>query len=237
MIDALKVGFGLLAKHEIPLAPWFSLQAAAHLAGRIKDKEAVQWLRRLEPLGFGTSSTIGEYGPDAHLRDGDVSPQNYSTHQTRRIVQLALRRLGEKPTELPVTSFRKYRSSEKYKPRTWDAPRLARVSSIKASMKPEEVLDTIGPPDYVESGQNIRREGPWPVAWRYDMDAEPPYTLLLVWENHQVKTVEKISPALWTGNALVATPVRPALIDADGSIRNAKALYTEAFRGTITRLK
>ncbi len=237
VLETLKGGVSVLAKPEVPLMLFFRLQAAVHLAGRIKERKAVPWLRRLEPLGFETASTLGEYGAGVDLKEGDFSPQNYSTHQLRRVVQLSLRRMSETPAELPVTSFRRMGSDKAFEPRKWDKPRSERVSSVKTAMKPIDVLNTLGSPDYVEMGQNIHREGPWEVAWRYDNDAQPPYTLLLVWEGHTVKVVEKVSPALWKDRDLTSGDVEHSLIDADGSIRNAKVLYSDAFQGRITRLK
>ena len=61
-------------------------------------------------------------------------------------------------------------------------------------MTPKDVIETVGFPDYVESCKNIHQEGPWELAWRYDIDAKLAYTLLLVWDGHAVKKIEKISP-------------------------------------------
>lgn len=237
VLETLKGGVTVVSKPNIPIAAFFRLQAATHLAGRVKEKKAVPLLRRLEPLGFETASALGEYGPGIDLKEGDISPRNYSTHQLRRVVQLSLRRLGETPAALPVTSFQRRGFAKAFEPRRWDGPRSERVAAVKATMKPIDVLNTLGPPDYVESGQNIRREGPWEVAWRYDLDTQLPETILIVWKGQNVMTLEKFSPALWKGNDLTSGDVKPALFDADGSIMNAKVLYSSAFEGKITRLK
>jgi hypothetical protein len=111
------------------------------------------------------------------------------------------------------------------------------VESLQIAMTPMDVLNILGAPDYVERGQNIHRQGPWEVAWRYDMDARPGWTLLLVWRGHKVEAIEKVSPALWNRKNLTGDDVQPVLIDADGSIRNANALYSNAFKGKISPLK
>jgi hypothetical protein len=234
VFDALKGGVAVVSQREIPPGPYFRLQAAVHLVGRMNDKEAVPWLRKLEPLGFETSYTTGGYSPGVELKKGDISPQDHSTHDFRRVVQLSLRRLGEAPAALPVTSFKRRGSDKPFEPRKWDRPRSERVASVKTGMTPIDVLNLIGPPDYVEGGQDIHRNGPWELAWRYDVDAQPGYTLLLVWKGLQVDVIEKVSPALWKIERLTRGDVTPALINADGSIRNAAALYTDAFLGKVT---
>jgi hypothetical protein len=230
VLDILKGGVAVVSKEKIALAPFFRLQAAIHLAGRMKEKKAVPWLRKLEPLGFETSSTTD-------LKVGGLFPQNYSTHELRRVVHLSLRRLGETPAALPITSFSRHGADKAFEPRKWDGPRSERVASVKIAMSPTDVLNILGAPDYVEKGQNIHREGPWEVAWRYDMDAQPGYTLLLVWNDQKIKNIEKVSPALWDAKVFIRGEVKPALLGADGSIRNVPALYSDAFEGKITHLK
>jgi hypothetical protein len=237
VLDILKGGVAVVSQEEIPLAPFFRLKAAVHLSGRIQEKKTVPFLRKLEPLGFARTYTMGEWGPGVDLKAGEISPQNYSTHDLRRVVQLSLRRLGETPAELPVVSLHQPGSEKTFEPRKWKGPRFERVSSIKIAMTPQEILNILGAPDYVERGQNIHRQGPWEVAWRYDMDARPGCTLLLVWRGHKVEAIEKVSPALWNRKNIIGDDVQPVLIDADGSIRNAKALYSDAFKGKIVRLK
>jgi hypothetical protein len=237
MLDILKGGVAVVSQGERPLAPYFRLLAAIHLSGRIQEKTAVPLLRKLEPFDVSNTYSLGEHGPGSDLKAGDISPQNYSTYDLRRVVQLSLRRLGETPAELPATSFQPQGSQKEFEPRKWKEPRSQRVASMKIAMTPQEVLNTLGAPDYVERGQNIHRQGPWEVAWRYDMDARPGWTLLLVWSSHKVAAIEKVSPALWNRRNLVGDDVQPDLIDADGSIRNANALYSNAFKGKISRLK
>jgi hypothetical protein len=237
VLDILKGGVAVVSKEEAPLAPFFRLEAAIHLSGRMQEKKAIPLLRKLASLGAETTYTIGEYGPGVDLTGKEISPQNYSTHDLRRVVQLSLRRLGATPAELPVTSFQQGGSDNVFEPRKWKGPRFERVASIKIAMTPIDVLNILGAPDYVERGQDIHRQGPWDVAWRYDMDASPGYTLLIVWTGHKVGAIEKVSPALWNGKNLIGDDVHPVLIDADGSISNAKALYSDAFKGKIRRLK
>jgi hypothetical protein len=221
----------------LPQASFFKLEAAVHLAARIKVEDAAAMLRRLESFEHQSSSSLGEYGPGVDLKEGDISPKNFGTNEFRRIVHLSLRRLGEKPAGQPVLTFKRHGSDKEFASPKWDKPRFERVDALRAEMKPVNVLITLGPPDYVERGQNIRMEGPWDVAWRYDIDAASSYTLLLVWDAHKIKRIEKITPALWKPEGLARGEVKPALIDSDGSIRNAMALYSDKFAGKITRIK
>jgi hypothetical protein len=238
MLEVLQGGASVASKKAISVAAFFKLQAAVHLAGRLThDKEIVGLIRQLEPLGFETSNTLGEYGPDVDWKAGEIGTGNYSTHELRRVVQLSLRRLGEAPAEFPVTSFRPHDSKKPFEPRRWGVPRVERVPSLQARMTPKEVIETVGFPDYVERGQSIHREGPWETAWRYDIDAKAAYTLLLVWDGHAVKKIEKISPPLWKPRGLASDDSKKALINADGSIRSAELLYRHSFKGTITVLE
>ena len=54
-------------------------------------------------------------------------------------------------------------------------------------MKPEEVLDKIGAPDFIE-----RR------MWEYDMDDAKPYTLIVSWGKEGVKATERYTPSKWS---------------------------------------
>lgn len=232
----LKTVVAAKSDQDIPLHIYFRLKAAAHLVGCIQHKEAIPWLRKLESLGFATTYTMGEYGP-GELKAGEISPQNYSTHDLRRVVQLSLRRLGETPAELPVTSFKPEGSDSAFQPRKSKGPRVERVESIKLAMTPTEVLNILGAPDYVDTYRRMHSQGPWEAAWRYDLDAHPAYTLLVIWKGHTVGAIDKVTPALWNLKHLTDDNAPPAFIEADGSIGDAKALYTDAFKGKISRLK
>jgi len=67
------------------------------------------------------------------------------------LVQLALRRFGQRPREFPATRFYRYaagRSGDVYEPSHLPAPRETSVDMVKDGMKPLEVLGILGPPDY-----------------------------------------------------------------------------------------
>lgn len=237
VVETLRNGVFTLSDRKSTLPSVLRLQAAIHVAGCLNAKETIPILRKLETADSETANTLAEYGPGTELKKGEISPQNYSTFGIRRLVQLSLRRMGEKPLELANTSFRLHGSDKAFEPRKWAKPRAQRADVVKAGMTPIEVLNAIGAPDYVEFGQDIKRQGPWEAAWRYEMDAESTYTLLVIWDGHKVKAKEKIRPALWKGNELSRPGSIPAIFGPDGSLRNAGALYTDAYSGTITVLK
>jgi len=159
---------------------------AAHLAGCIKLNEAIPLLEKLEPVDLPTSWFMMKLEfPDGRL------PFSYGTYELRQMVQLALRRLGEKPAGYAPTSFevRKGDTKRKVFESTATFPDRDRsVGRLQKQMKPIEVLNTVGPPDYVDSSKS---------AWQYDIDCANPYTLSVVWEERRVAEIKKQSPPLW----------------------------------------
>ncbi len=245
VLDTLKDGVPVLARKTAPptVQEWNrtfrKTLAAVHVAGRMQAKEAVPLVKQLEPIIFDHSGTF-RIPEKTDFKDGEVNPPDHRVMGSRRIVQLSLRRLGEKPAELPVITFQAWEDGapgKEVEPRRWDKPRSERVPLLTRKMSPREVLDTLGPPDYVEHGHDLWRQGPWETAWRYDMDDKEPYTLLVIWDKRKVSAVERITPPLWHGNALVQEDFSPAAFSADGSLVRAKVLYTNAFRGKVRRLK
>lgn len=169
------------------------VQNAIHLAGRLKIKEAIPFLRALEPLNYQGSSS-SRVGIETH--DGEVNPFSYSTFTLRRLIQLTLRRLDETPANLPATEFeleRKNGAGEKVNPRPHTTSRAERVPQVDKRMSPLQVLKVLGAPDFVD--------GPARDAWLYCIDAKEPFTVLIKWEKQNSVSIEHSQPA-WLDNSL-----------------------------------
>src|SRR5262249_49602261 len=125
--------------------------------------------------------------------------------------------------------------SKSYKPKKLAGPRHERAAKVVTGMKPVEVLDLLGPPDYMERGMDL-----WECAWRYDLDAARPYSLLVVRDDRpKVKAIAKVEPPLWLGNDLLKEGAKQAVFDANGSIvySYAKNLYSTDFKGRLTPVR
>jgi len=219
-----------------PLEQRWKNLAAAHLAGRMKLKEAIPHLHAIEAMGEVDSCTTGDYGEDGP-KEGEVSPANYCTIELRRVVHLSLRRLGERAGHYPVTTFHPEGSKEAIEAADKTKPRAEKVSALELGMSPMDVIKLMGAPDYVERGHATHPEGRWVHLWRYDIDADAPYSLLLAWKDRKVARIERLTPALWRGDDLVNNPWGSAAFGADGSIVRTEKLYDASFRGKITRIK
>lgn len=161
---------------------------AAYLSGVLKVHDALPALRMLESSTHSGRSTSGGFG---EVPEGRIDPFSYSTYTTRQNVQLALRRLGEKPGAFPCTQFktehRDYNKRYPYVRKSLPGTRELNAEKVKKGMSPEEVIDLIDCPDYIP-----RRE------WQYDIDAETPYTLTIAWtKERRVEGVNVVRPALW----------------------------------------
>ena len=161
---------------------------AAFLAGLLRIKEAIPALRKLEDSTHSGSSCMGGFGD---VPEGRIDPFNYSVYDTRQSVHMALRLLGEKPGAFPCTSFmmehKKYSKMKPYKRKTMPGTRESNAEKVKKGMSPEQVIDLIDCPDCIPLRD-----------WRYDIDVEQPYTLIIIWTNERtVKDIKVIRPALW----------------------------------------
>lgn len=161
---------------------------AAWLAGIQKIQDAVPALRMLENNSSIGSSTSGGFD---EVSEGRIDPFDYSTYNTRQLVHLSLRRLGEKPGAFPCTSFKKehedYDKMEEYIRQAVPGTRELNANKLEEGLSPEQVIDLIDCPDYID-GRN----------WQYDIDDKLPYTLTISWTDERtVKSIYKVSPALW----------------------------------------
>jgi hypothetical protein len=207
--------------------------AAAYWAGRLpKMEKAAAHLVELEKSDYMGSCS---FQPLSGL-SGDFEPSNHCVYEFRRLAQLSLRRIGVKPAGYPATSMKTQPKNDRAQ---MEAPAMKRHASralsadrVKRDMPALEVLEALGPPDYVDSWDSDA------IAWRYDMDSAPQYSLLVLIEQNKVKSVEQVKPALWHGSDLIAAGVKELVFDADGSIINPAALrahYGKADRGKPAR--
>lgn len=169
------------------------LKASVRLAGRLKLEQTGAYLQKLEACGF-VHSWGGPLMED--VEEGEINPFVCGDLELRRMVQTALRRLGRRPAGLPCTEFR-FESSpglgRPFQPPKFTEPRAQRVAGVRPGMKPLQVLNALGAPDSVHTQFD---------AWQYDVDADRPYTLFVVWEDGlEVGELKKIEPPLWKSAA------------------------------------
>lgn len=158
---------------------------AIYLAGVLKLKKAVPYLRGAEKSTLIGSSTSGGLSWDEKFND-EVDPHSYSSFSIRQFAQLSLRRLGEKPRSLPCHSFEIQRDgkSQPFTPNLKNE-RHENVSNLKVGMSAKEILTLIGPPDFVSYDK-----------WSYDMDAKPPFSLTLTMDARKSTAIKRENP-IW----------------------------------------
>ncbi len=161
---------------------------AAYLAGKLGVREAVPLLRQLEgsPLNLASSTAWSEEKP----AEGGVDRSSWDEMTMRRVVHLSLRRLGETPGPYPGTRFFVYHEKpgnlERYPTPEVKLPRAQSVGKVRKGMTPEQVLATIGAPDFNERD-----------VWYYDMDTTDPFTLCVRWRKNALQGVVQVRPPLW----------------------------------------
>jgi hypothetical protein len=222
VMDRLRAGVTLMKGKKFKyLHEIYQTLAAVHWAGRMKMEKAVPLLQQLEESDYvGSCSFV----PMFDLKLGEINPSSHCVFEIRRMVQLALRRMGVKPAGYPATTIRieseNTQAQKEAVPKNRHGSRVDNADRITKDMKPLDVLDKLGPPDYVERWNGDA------VAWRYDMDAEPAFSLLVIIDQQKVESVEKWTPALWNGNDLVPASVEKHVFDADASISDVDAFRT-----------
>ena len=159
---------------------------AAYLAGVLNLRDAVPSLKVLEKSTYIGSSMIGGslLGEDY---ENEVDPYRYSTFGLRQVAQLSLRRLGVQPKSLPSYSFKIERNGKR-RPFVIPArkrPRHEAVEEVAVGMSAKQVLTLIGAPDFISHG-----------TWRYDMDADAPFSFTLTFDDRKV-TESKWKAPLW----------------------------------------
>lgn len=169
----------------------YRVQTAAIIAAQNGERAAVPLLSTLQHRNdSGSSSVVPDF--NAGASSDEINPFSWSSLTLRRIVQDALRMLGERPEELPCTFFRlagaDYSDPYILLP-PLPAPRATRVDLVQEGASAMQVLQAVGPPDDVIHYQR---------AWEYSMDATEPYTLRLIFsDEHRVAVIERLKPPLW----------------------------------------
>lgn len=167
----------------------YPIMKAAYLAGRLPVPEAGALLDQLQDSRYGGGS--GRFFVGKRQFDGEVDPGSFHTLTVRQVIQLSLRRLGKTPRQLPANrfdmQFDDYEKNRPYVPKRLRAPRETYIDEVQAGQTAEQVLDLIGAPDFVGRSR----------TWEYDMDASPPFSLILKWDERKVVDVQRVEPALW----------------------------------------
>lgn len=192
-LGALKEGTENIAAVESQEA-WdraYRAQTAAIIAAQNGERAAIPFLSARQHCNdFGSSSVVLDF--NAGASSDEINPFSWSSRTLRRIVQDALRILGERPEELPCTFFRLAGAdySDPYiSLPPLPAPRATRVDLVQEGASAMQVLQAVGPPDDVIHYQR---------AWEYSMDADEPYTLRLIFsDEHRVAVIERLTPPLW----------------------------------------
>lgn len=152
---------------------------------------------------------------------GSVLPYfaSSSAVHTRRTAQFVLRRLGVKPQGYPATSLPRIGS---YQARPFDKPfaeRINQVDAIQAGLHAGVVMETIGVPDYINSFMYVDQSRISPTYWRYDMDADSPYTLEIILHKDIVHTIRRLDPPLWKEMDNIEKSSTRQIFKADGDLQ------------------
>jgi hypothetical protein len=176
-----------------------SVGTLAHLPGILGLTEAIPLLRVLEARRDDSGECWSSF--------------RYHMHSTRQLAQISLRRLGARPRGYPALTFAE---SEKRvplrapQPEPMDGPtRHANLSRVRKHTPLTEVYQSLGAPDEVGRGRGD--------FWRYDVDAEPPYTVLLwLGDDEAVARIVLYYPPFWTAPGVFPSREH-SLLDSDGT--------------------
>ncbi|MCA9070682.1 MAG: hypothetical protein KDA84_17250, partial [Planctomycetaceae bacterium] len=170
-----------------------------HLPGVLQLMEAIPFLQILEEeLNDDEGSCHGTFA--------------YRMFPRRQLAQISLRRLGTHPRCFPATQFLEGGEIEKVVPPVDGVTRHERIPEIERGAPLTQVYQLLGAPDYVDRGRSRSQN-----FWRYDVDSESPYTLL-VWlrEDFTVTEMTKYTPAFWHGPHLFPSSEH-SLLDHDSA--------------------
>jgi hypothetical protein len=158
---------------------------AIHMAGKMKLREAVPYLRALEDCLY-VGTTTGSRGPYKSASDG-IKPYSYQSLTIRQLSQLSLRRIGERPSGHQTTKLYRRGDGFWYPDDPISIRRDTRVGEIIGGLTPEQVLARIGAPDFIEF-----------KIWEYDIDDATPYTLRIEWGESGIEKVSRQTPPKWS---------------------------------------
>lgn len=167
----------------------FPISLAAYLAGCLHVEAAIPYLESLQDSSFSGSSTSGGLGYGVDF-SGEVNPHSYSTYTLRQIIRFSMRKLGRVPKFLPCHEFTVEATAQiaehPYRPAAKSAPGRPEAERAREGMSAAEVLDLLGSPEWITYD-----------TWEYDIDAEPPFTLRLKWNETSVVEVATSKTAAW----------------------------------------
>jgi hypothetical protein len=158
---------------------------AIHMAGTMKFVEAAPLLQKLESCLYVGSSSGGS-GP-YQAASGGIKPYSYKSLTIRQLSQLSLRRLGMRPSGHQATMLNRVDDGFWHPNDPLSFRRETRTSEISVGLKPEEVLEAIGAPDFI-----VKR------AWEYDIDDASPYTFIISWGPEGVEKITRHTPPKWS---------------------------------------
>jgi hypothetical protein len=185
----------------------------AHFPGLLGLAEAIPLLRVLEARQEDSGECWSSF--------------QYRMHSTRQLAQISLRRLGARPRGYPVLTFT---GTEKRvplrtpQPGPMDGPtRHANLLPVRKHTPLAEVYQLLGAPDEVGRCRSD--------FWRYDVDADPPYTVLLwLGDDEAVARIVRYYPPFWTAPGVFPSREH-SLLDSDGT--TASAYIGELAEGTF----
>jgi hypothetical protein len=169
-----------------------------HFPGLLGLVEAVPLLRVLEERLVGSGECWSSFC--------------YARHRARRLAQISLRRLGQAPRCYPALTFtdsEKRLQLRQPQPEPIDGPtRHASLARLRKLAPLAAVYQLLGAPDYIGHAN----------FWRYDIDRDPPYTVLLyLGEDDTVMRIVRYLPAFWTDLELFPNREHSPF-DADGDV-------------------
>jgi hypothetical protein len=234
----LKHGQAILESDEHPAI--VRLQGAILHAAGYGLTNCISYIRPLEATDYEDARGF-LHGPDPAV-DHPPVPERYwkfTQYTTRRFAALALRRLGGVPQGFPAIGIFPQDATN-----ASDLPgRAVKVSGLRHGQVPKSVYQLLGPPDYIENayreedGKVTLRVGAWSGAWRYDVDGDSPCSILVIWDsNGTISKVERFTPPLWQGDALISDGSVKPVFRPNGSIGRAMQLYGKAFTGKMEPL-
>jgi len=201
--ERLDNAVNLLAAGDLKIATrWQEINAAISFVERQRLIDCIPQLRKLEECSLG--------------RDFPAFENN--SIPTRRLAQFALRRLGEKPQAYPAIILPRARFDVYEKPFNKPfADRINNADTIKTGLGVVEALNTLGTPDYINN--TITYGNPSTSYWRYDMDADPPYTLVIIMQHDAVHEIRRYEPPLWQEMDHIEKASPHPVFKPDGDLR------------------
>ncbi|MDY0165012.1 MAG: hypothetical protein RBS80_00625 [Thermoguttaceae bacterium] len=159
-----------------------SILLGAHLAMSLRLKDAGRILRDIEQSEYAAMTLVRLACEPA----AGVDPFSFRCFRARQLSRLALRRLGQETTTLPIYEFAfGDREVGYFRPKPPAHSVQAGFPLVKEGMTPEEVLNLIGSPDFVVG-----------EAWEFDTAGDAPATLVVEWKDGCVSQTRKVK-AKW----------------------------------------